>query len=305
MASTDAKPIPQKNGAYRVTFPILDADGDLVTGASGLDSEISKDGGTFADCTNEATEIATSSGVYYLDLTSTEMNADCVAIIVKTSTSGGKTTVIVLYPEEAGDIRVNVTQFGGSNGTFSSGRPEVNTTLIEGSDATNQIRDAVVDDSTRIDASALNTLSSHDPGEAIMGATDLGTGSGLTALATASAVATVDSVVDAVKLKTDNLPSDPADQSLIINATDAILSAVGALSIPTAGDNAAAVLAEAFEGAETVQDFLRLARAALYGKAAGMATTTATFRDAADTKDRISATVDASGNRTAVTTDAA
>lgn len=132
MASTDAKPVPQKNVAYRVTFPILDADGDLVTGATGLDSEISKDAGTFADCTNEATEIATSSGMYYLDLTSTEMNADCVCIIVKTSSSGAKTTPIILYPEEAGDIRVNVTQFGGSNGTFSSGRPEVNMTHAAG-----------------------------------------------------------------------------------------------------------------------------------------------------------------------------
>src|SRR5215813_1595543 len=114
MASTDARPVPQKNVAYRVTFPILDADGDLVTGAAGLDSEISKDQGTFADCTNEATEIATSSGMYYLDLTSTEMNADTVAIIVKTSTSGAKTTPIVLYPQEAGDIAVNVTYWNGT-----------------------------------------------------------------------------------------------------------------------------------------------------------------------------------------------
>lgn len=110
MAASDARPIPQKNVAYRVTFPIFDADGDLVTGAAGLDSEVSKDAGTFADCTNEATEIATNSGMYYLDLTSTEMNADTVAIIVKTSTSGAKTTPIVMYPEEAGDIRVNITQ---------------------------------------------------------------------------------------------------------------------------------------------------------------------------------------------------
>lgn len=114
MASTDARPIPIKNTAYRVTFPILDADGDLVTGASSLDSEISKDAGTFADCTNEATEIATSSGMYYLDLTSTEMNADCVAIIVKTATSGAKTVPIVLYPQETGDIKVDVTSLNGN-----------------------------------------------------------------------------------------------------------------------------------------------------------------------------------------------
>ncbi len=108
MAASDAKPIPIKGQAYRITFPILDADGDLVSGAADLDSEISKDGGTFTDCTNEATEIATSSGMYYLDLTADEMNADTVAIIVKTSTSGAKTTPIVLYPAESTDIPVNV-----------------------------------------------------------------------------------------------------------------------------------------------------------------------------------------------------
>ena len=108
MAASDARPIPRKNVAFRCTFPILDSDGDLVTAAATLDSEVSKDGGTFADATSEATEIATSSGMYFLDLTATEMNADTVAIIVKTSTAGAKTTPIVLYPEESGDLRVNV-----------------------------------------------------------------------------------------------------------------------------------------------------------------------------------------------------
>lgn len=128
MASTDARPIPIKNTAFRVTFGIFDADGDLVTGATGLDSEVSKDGGTFADCTNEATEIATSSGMYYLDLTSTEMNADCVAIIVKTSSSGAKTTPIVLYPAEGGDIDCDVTYWNGTavSSPATAGIPEVN-----------------------------------------------------------------------------------------------------------------------------------------------------------------------------------
>lgn len=132
MAATDAKPIPIRATAYRVTFPILDADGDLVTGAAGLDSEFSEDGATFADCASEATEIATSSGMYFLDLASTEMDGDTVAVIVKTSTSGAKTTPIVMYPNEAGDIDVDVTAFGGTAGTFSGGRPEVNTTHAAG-----------------------------------------------------------------------------------------------------------------------------------------------------------------------------
>jgi hypothetical protein len=113
MAAGDASAFGRKGVAYRVTFPILDADGDLVTGATGLDSEVSKDGGTFADCTNEATEIATSSGVYYLDLTATEMNADTVAVIVKTTSSGAKTTTLVIYPLKDGDITANATQWGG------------------------------------------------------------------------------------------------------------------------------------------------------------------------------------------------
>jgi hypothetical protein len=111
MASTDAKPIPKKNTAFRITFPLYD--------------EVSKDGGTFADCTNEATEIATSSGVYYLDLTSTEMNADTVAIIVKTSTTGAKTSVFVIYPYEDGDTAPFADDLLDRNmatGTDSTGR---------------------------------------------------------------------------------------------------------------------------------------------------------------------------------------
>lgn len=115
MAASDSRPVPIKNTAYRAIFPILDADGDLVTGAASLDSEVSKDCGTFTDCTNEATEIATSSGIYYLDLTSTEMNADSVAVIVKTGTSGAKTTTIVLYPQESGDIKVDVQSLNGDS----------------------------------------------------------------------------------------------------------------------------------------------------------------------------------------------
>ena len=44
---------------------------------------------------------------------------------------------------------------------------EVDATLVEGADATDTIRDSVVDDATRIDASELNTLSGHDPGATI------------------------------------------------------------------------------------------------------------------------------------------
>lgn len=114
----NALPYPVYGAPYGVTFPILDADGDLVTGAAGLDSEVSLNGDTFADCTNEATEIATSSGVYYLLLTAAEMTADVVSVIVKTSTTGAKTAVVTLYPRKLVSLRAN-TAAGGAAGSIT------------------------------------------------------------------------------------------------------------------------------------------------------------------------------------------
>lgn len=112
MSATDARPVPIKGEACRVTFPIWDNDGDPVADAAGLDSEVSKDGAAFADCVNEAVQIASSSGIYYLDLTAEEMAADTVAIVVKTSTADAKSTVIVLYPADSADIPVTVAGSG-------------------------------------------------------------------------------------------------------------------------------------------------------------------------------------------------
>lgn len=75
---------------------------------------------------------------------------------------------------------------------------------------------------------------------------------------------------------------------------------------PTANDNADALLdrAAGVETGLTIRQAMRLFASVLIGKASGLATTTAVYRDFGDTKDRITATVDTSGNRTAVTRDA-
>jgi hypothetical protein len=68
----NALPYPVYGVPYTIVFPLLDADGDPVTGAT-CDSEVSINGDTGADCTNEGTEIpfttATNKGQYYLTLT--------------------------------------------------------------------------------------------------------------------------------------------------------------------------------------------------------------------------------------------
>jgi len=61
---------------------------------------------------------------------------------------------------------------------------------------------------------------------------------------------------------------------------------------------------EVVEGSLTFRQITRLALAVLAGESAGGGTATITFRDNADSKNRISATVDVDGNRTAVTLDA-
>ena len=130
-SASDAHPYPIFNARFRVTFPILDADGDLVTGAAGLDSEASQNQGTFADCTNEATEIATSSGMYYLDLIATELDTQQTAVIIKTSTSGGKTTPMVLYPKRLPLIRAGTAQAGAASTiTLDSGASAVDTYYV-------------------------------------------------------------------------------------------------------------------------------------------------------------------------------
>ena len=104
MAASDGQPFPIKNKAFCVVFPIMDATGSFVTGAAGVTSTVSKDLGTFASCTNNAVEIATASGMYYLNMTATEMNADIVSVMVKSTTTGSKTTPMVFYPVEIKEL---------------------------------------------------------------------------------------------------------------------------------------------------------------------------------------------------------
>jgi hypothetical protein len=235
MAAGDATPFPRKNTAYRVTFPILDADGDLVTGATGLDSEVSKDAGTFADCTNEATEIATSSGIYYLDLTSTEMNADTVAIIVKTSSSGAKTTTIVMYPVESTDIDVNVTAFGGTAGTFFGGRAEVNSSHWGGTAVASAVVSANAIQISGDSAAADNCESFFD------GTGYAGTGNTIPTVTTCTNVTTVNglaaNVITATAIAADAIGASELAADAVAEIADAVWDEVlsGHLTSGTTG----------------------------------------------------------------------
>ncbi|MCC6908231.1 MAG: hypothetical protein IT430_09855 [Phycisphaerales bacterium] len=122
----NALPYPVYAAPYALVFPILDADGDPVTSAVTPDSEVSKNGDTFADCTNEIVEIG-ATGIYYLLLTAAEMTADVVAVRVTTGSASAKTSVLTLYPRKLVPLRSGTAQ-GGAAGyiTLDAGAGAVN-----------------------------------------------------------------------------------------------------------------------------------------------------------------------------------
>lgn len=81
------------------------------------------------------------------------------------------------------------------------------------------------------------------------------------------------------------------------------LATAGYTAPPSAATIADAVHDEVVDGVTTFRESTRLHNSAMGGKASGLETATAVYRDLADTKDRVTATVDADGNRTAVVRD--
>jgi len=96
--------VRQKNVATIVSFPLVDANGVLVTASANPDSEIDAYSDSvvpngFVSCTNEATEVGTS-GWYYLSLTQAEMNVDYINLQIK---SDGALTQCLIIRTVVGD----------------------------------------------------------------------------------------------------------------------------------------------------------------------------------------------------------
>ena len=116
----------KRAAAFTVTFPIYDNDGDLVTAAAALDSEVDIDAAGFNDATNEATEVGTS-GVYKLLLTAAEMTGDIISTITKTTTTNAKTGVNVMYTATRQLIDLAFPVISGNGIDVAGGGVEVQT----------------------------------------------------------------------------------------------------------------------------------------------------------------------------------
>ena len=91
-----------------------------------------------------------------------------------------------------------------------------------------------------------------------------------------------------------------ADKDAIITEVNANETKIDALNDITVAD----IIAGVADGSYDLQEMMRIMFAALSGKSSGGGTTTLTFRDSGDAKNRITATVNSSGDRTAMTLDA-
>lgn len=123
----------------------------LVGGSDTLQVDVAQFGNSNGTFSGGRPEVNTSH-VGGTSQTARDLGA---SVLISAGTGTGQLDVT------SGRIKADSVYFGGVAGTFSSGRPEVNMTHIAG---------------TAWASTTLFTLASHDPGENIMGATDLTNG---------------------------------------------------------------------------------------------------------------------------------
>ena len=103
---------------------------------------------------------------------------------------------------------------------------------------------------------------------------------------------------------TETLTANPATGGIVAGSFGASAIDAAALATDAVNEIRDSVFARAFSaayGSYTFDEMIKMFSAVLLAKASGLATTTATYRNPADSADVVVATVDADGNRSAVT----
>ena len=197
---------------------------------------------------DEATSGHTTSGTF-----GEQCKTDIDAILDDTGTAG-----VVVASLAANSITASVIAAGAIDAaTFAA-------------DVDAEILSYIVDDATRIDASALNTASVTS--------------------------------VPAILVDTNELQTDWTNGGRLDLLIDAILDDTSTAGVPLTAAAVDAILDEVVEGSYTVRQYLRGFASALLAKVSGLPTAPI-FRNTADSGNRITATTDSDGNRSAVTLD--
>jgi hypothetical protein len=241
-----------------------------VTGAT-VTAKRSIDGGTQADCTGSIVE--DGNGQYHLVTSQADVNGNNIGFLF---TTGGS------YP-----VSINVVTADGS-GIWDV--PTANHTATGstgkaiGDAASGIVPNTIAAALWNYLTSAITTAGSI--GKLLKDNLDVAVSS---RLSEADYTGAANGDIALIKAKTDNLPGAPAAVS----------------DIPTAIAVADALLdrSNGVEASWTPRQALRVILAALAGKVSGAATSTVVIRDVGDSKNRVTATCDVDGNRTAATYD--
>lgn len=277
--------------------------------AANLTAYVSKDYGSVTPIGDtSATEMdnTNAKGYYLFDLTQSETNADTLLFSCKSAT--GSVSVIgapsVVFPVAANFSSLSVDSNGRVDaikiaGTTQTARDIGASVLLSSGTGAGQI--LLSSGLVALAATEHAAIADDVLDEAISGHLTAGTvGAAINAAGSAGDPWATDlpgsyTGVQAGKIVGDN-----------VNATiSSRLASASYTAPPTAADNAAELLdtAAGVETSWSVRQALRVMLGVLAGKLSGAATTTVAIRNPEDNKTRVTATVDADGNRSAVTYD--
>lgn len=213
---------PKKAAALAFELAVFGSDGKFLSGATFASSTVSKDGGSFSAMTNAPAEIG-STGIYTISLTGSEMNADRVALKFVVTDAADIAVNLQTAARQIDDLAYPTTS-GRSIDVTTTGEVGLDFDNVKDASAPHTLANLTVPTVTNLtnapaDSSGVTTLLAR------LTATRAGYLDLLNSYLD-SAVSAVKTVVDAIQAKTDNLPSDPADESLIEAAISAAQSAV-------------------------------------------------------------------------------
>lgn len=293
-----------------------------LTGLAVTDIEIYKDGGTTQRASDSGYALLDTDGIDFDGITgihgfSIDLSDNTTAgfyaagsqywVIVSAVTIDGQTVNFIAATFTIGPAQANVTQLGG----VEQSATDLKDFADAGYDpAANKVQGVVLVDTTTTNtdmvAAAPTAAANADAvlDEALSGHVAAGS--------LGKAVGDIETDVTATLADTNELQGDWTNGGRLDLIIDAILADTGTTIpglIAALNDLAAADIWDLANGIETgitPRQAMRVNLAALAGILAGAATTNITFRDAGpsgDTKNRIDATVDEDGNRTAITLD--
>ena len=271
--------------------------------AANITVRISKDGGALTAATNNPVEVdATNApGLYRITLTASEMDANTVEVVPKSTTANTYCQVVTILTERgrvdttvssratAGDVwgysSRTLTSFGTLvNDVASAVWAYTSRTLTGFGTLVNDVASAVWGYSSRT-LTSFGTLVADIWGHSTRTLTSFGT-----------LVSDIWSHSSRTLTSFSTLVSDVA--SAVWSHSTRTLTSLGTL----ANDTAVAVWSYTIEASQSAVAWLRLVGAALFGKRT-VSGSTYTHRDWNDTKDRIAGSVDNDGNRTISTRD--